>query len=208
MRRWRRVKWHSCGGLWIKDESFDLAPSFLSPVAHLNYYKGGLEENRVSKVHTKEELMWERSRKFFIFNTWRTMTDTSESNRVPKHKVTSQYAEAQPTFHAVLSRKKKRSSVMAHLNQSCLESNGLFQHTKLSVRAVFKGRKTWFSPFFLTTLVLLQAIIHFHLWLIFSRKFRMEQYWLDLYVFIDFCVHTKMLSFVVWEDAVHCNLSK
>lgn len=35
------------------------------------------------------------------------MTDTSESNRVPKHKVTSQYAEAQPTFHAVLSRKKK-----------------------------------------------------------------------------------------------------
>lgn len=34
------------------------------------------------------------------------MTDTSESNRVPKHKVTSQYAEAQPTFHAVLSLKK------------------------------------------------------------------------------------------------------
>lgn len=106
LRRWRRLKWHSCGGLWIKDESFDLAPSFLSPVAHLNYYRGGLEENRVSKVHTKEELMWECSRKFFIFNTWRTMTDTSESNRVPKHKVTSQYAEAQPTFHAVLSLKK------------------------------------------------------------------------------------------------------
>lgn len=38
------------------------------------------------------------------------MTDTSESNRVPKHKVTSQYAKAQPTFHAVLSLKKKKSA--------------------------------------------------------------------------------------------------
>lgn len=148
MRRWRRLKWHSCGGLWIKDESFDLAPSFLSPVAHLNYYKGGLEGNRVSKVHTKEELMWERSRKFFIFNTWRTMTDTSESNRVPKHKVTWQYAEAQPTFHAVLSWKKKRSSVMAHLNQSRLESNGLFQHTKLSVCALFLKAERHDSVYF------------------------------------------------------------
>lgn len=61
------------------------------------------------------------------------MTDTSESNKVPKHKVASQYAGAQPTFHAVLSlEKKKRLSVMMHLNQSRLESNSLFQHTKLS----------------------------------------------------------------------------
>lgn len=206
MRRWRRLKWHSCGGLWIKDESFDLAPSFLSPVAHLNYYKGGLEENRVSKVHTKEELMWERSRKFFIFNTWRTMTDTSESNRVPKHKVRWQYAEAQPTFHAVLSWKKSAQVSWRTSINHAWRAMASF-NTQSSLCALFL--KAWFSLFFfLTTLVLLQAIIHFHLWLIFSRKFRMEQYWLDLYVFIDFCVHTKMLSFVVWEDAVHCNLSK
>lgn len=47
------LRWHSCHGLWIKDESFDLAPSFPSPPAHLNYYRGALEENRVSKYTLK-----------------------------------------------------------------------------------------------------------------------------------------------------------
>lgn len=145
MRRWRRLKWHSCGGLWIKDESFDLAPSFLSPVAHLNYYKGGLEENRVSKVHTKEELMWERSRKFFIFNTWRTMTDTSESNRVPKHKVRWQYAEAQPTFHAVLSWKKS-AQVSWHTSINHAWRAMASFNTQSSLCALFL--KAWFSLFF------------------------------------------------------------
>lgn len=145
MRRWRRLKWHSCGGLWIKDESFDLAPSFLSPVAHLNYYKGGLEENRVSKVHTKEELMWERSRKFFIFNTWRTMTDTSSPQT--QSNMTICWSS---TYISRCAELKKKALKCHGASQSITpgEQWPLSTHKALCVRAVFKGRKTWFSLFF------------------------------------------------------------
>lgn len=50
--RWRKSEMALCHSLQIKEESFDLAPSFFLCVAHFNY-RGGLEENRVSKYTLK-----------------------------------------------------------------------------------------------------------------------------------------------------------
>lgn len=62
--------------------------------------------------------------------TWRTMTDTSESGKVPKHGVASQYAEAQPASYAVLT---TRSALWCHEALQSIRPGEQFQRTKLSV---------------------------------------------------------------------------
>lgn len=90
------------------------------------------------------------------------MTDTSESNRVPKHKVTSQYAEAQPTFHAVLSLKKSTQVSWRTSINHAWRAMASF-NTQSSLCALLLKAERHDSVYFFDHSCFMEAVIHFHL---------------------------------------------